>query len=298
MIRPTLDRLRHSLDRQGTPGVYTLLLIQQFLSSGTYIVAKAVTGSMDALTLTLVRSLLSAPLMALMLLLRGRPVRIHREDLGLVLFLSLLAIPFNQFFFLYGMHFTIPSNAALLYATTPILVLLLSRIFLKEPLTRAKLLGVGLGFIGVLIVIFERGLDASMQYVAGNLLVGVAVIAWGFYSVFGKRLIARYGAVHASAVTLILGTVFFLPVGAVPMLSFPFASLSAGEWGEIFYLAIVTSVVSYFLWNFALSRIEAGKAALFANLQPVITTLLAVTLLGQEVTPAFVVGGSIALTGV
>ena len=196
------------------------------------------------------------------------------------------------------MHFTIPSNAALLYATTPILVLLFSRMFLQERLSRAKLVGVALGFAGVLIVIFERGLDASMKYVAGNLLVGVAVVAWGLYSVLGKRLIVRYGAIYASSITLILGTLLFLPVGLVPALAFPFASLSAGAWGEILYLAIVTSVFSYFLWYFALSRIEAGKAALFANLQPVVTTLLAVALLGQEVTPAFVVGGTIALGGV
>ena len=131
-----------------------------------------------------------------------------------------------------------------------------------------------------------------------GLLAGVAVLAWGLYSVLGKRLIVRYGAIHASALTLLLGTVMFLPAGIVPMLSYPFAGLTTAEWGGILYLGLVTSVLSYFLWYFALGRIEAGKAALFANLQPIVTTVLAVLLLGQDITLAFLVGGSIALAGV
>ena len=279
MLRP-FQEVRRSLDRRGPSGVYALLLVQQLMASGTHIIAKVAARSMDAPTLTLTRSLISAVLMGLILLAGGRRIRIAREDRRLVLFLSFLAIPVNQFFFLYGMRFTIPSNAALLYATTPILVVLFSWMFLKERLTRWKAVGVALGFAGVVILIFERGLDASMDYVLGNLLI------------------ARYGAIQASSITLILGTVMFVPVGLFPMLSFPFGSLSAEVWGEILYLSIITSVFSYFLWYFALSRIEAGKAALFANLQPLLTTVLAVVLLGQNITPAFVAGGTIALSGV
>lgn len=292
------EDLCHALHRRGDGGVYAILLVQQFIASGTHIVAKVITHTMDAVTLTLVRSLISAAIMVVILVAGGRMPRIAKEDRMLVLFLSFLAIPVNQFAFLYGMHFTIPSNAALLYATTPIVVLLLSWMFLHEPLTRRKVVGVILGFVGVMIVIFERGVAMSSTYIVGNLLIGAAVVAWGVYSVFGKRLIARYGTIHASAVTILGGTVLFIPFGIVPLARYPFASLDAGAWGEILYLGVITSVVSYFLWYYALSRTEAGKAALFSNLQPVITTLLMVVLLGQDITPAFVVGGCVALIGV
>ena len=290
--------IRKSVDRRGVSAIYFLLFVQQVLSSGTHIVAKVIAGRMDPFSLTLVRSVISAVIMTAILLSRGGFPSIKKEDRRLVLFLSFLAIPINQFFFLFGMRYTIPSNAALLYATTPILVLLLSRMFLGERLTGRKILGVVIGFIGVIIVIFERGVSASMQFLFGNLLIGVAVVAWALYSVFGKTLIRRYGAVGASSVTLIVGTVMFLPIGLWPALSFPYNSLTGGDWGQILYLAVITSVVSYFLWYFALGRIEAGKAALFSNLQPVLTTIMMVLLLGQGVTIAFVVGGSIALLGV
>ena len=293
-----IGALRKSVDRRGVSGVYASLMIQQVLASGTHIVAKVIAGTMDPFTLTLVRSLISAVIMSGILLLRGGFPKIAREDRNLVLFLSFLAIPVNQFFFLFGMRYTIPSNAALLYATTPILVLLLSWMFLGERLTGRKIVGVVVGFIGVVVVIFERGVSASMEFLLGNLLIAVAVVAWGLYSVFGKRLISRYGAVGASSLTLIYGTVMFFPIGIWSTVSYPYATLTTSNWGEILYLAIITSVVSYFLWYFALGRIEAGKAALFANFQPVLTTVLMVVLLGQGITLAFVVGGSLALLGV
>lgn len=293
-----LTMMRRSVDRRGPAAIYLLLLLQQTLSSGTHIVAKIITARMDPFSLTLVRSVISAVIMAGVLVMRGGFPTIAREDRRLVLWLSFLAIPINQFFFLFGMRYTIPSNAALLYATTPILVLLLSRVFLGEHLSRIKIVGVVTGFAGVMIVIFERGVSASMQFLLGNLLIGIAVVAWALYSVFGKMLIARYGAVGASSVTLIIGTIMFLPVGLWSTVTFPFASLTAGNWNEILYLAVITSVVSYFLWYFALGRIEAGKAALFSNLQPILTTIMMVLLLGQGITVAFVVGGTIALVGV
>ena len=98
--------------------------------------------------------------------------------------------------------------------------------------------------------------------------------------------------------TLIIGTVMFLPIGIVPALRFPFETLTVFSWMQILYLAVITSVFSYFLWYFALGRAEAGKVALFTNLQPILTTVLAVVLLGQEITMPFVLGGVIALAGV
>lgn len=293
--------MSHQPDAGKSPGVdpaYAVLLIQSFLAAGTHIVAKVVVRSVDAPTLTLVRSLIALPVMAGLLLSRGTLKRVERKDYGLILFLSFLAIPVNQFLYLYGIRFTIASNAALLYAMTPIVVLVFSRLLLGEALTGRKILGVALGFVGVVVVIFERGVSASMDHVYGNLLVFIAVLAWSLYTVYGRRLIARYGSIESTAMILTGGTIVFLPFGILPMAEFPFSTLTGGNWMQILYLALVTSVLSYLLWYYALGRIEAGKVALFTNLQPILTTGLAVLLLGQDVTVPFVLGGCIAITGV
>lgn len=297
-MRRRLRALKGSVDRSSVAGVYAILVVQSLMASGTHIVAKVVVRDVEPFTLTLVRSLISAAAMGVILLLRGKMPRIKREDYRLVLGLSFLAIPINQFLFLLGIRYTIASNAALLYATTPIVVLLFSRAFLGEPLTRRKTIGVALGFIGVTIVVFERGVSASLEHLMGNLIIFVAVLAWALYTVFGRRMIVKYGAIEASSVTLIAGTILFIPIGLVQALAFPYETLTTSNWLQIFYLGIVTSVFAYLLWYYALGRIEAGKVALFSNLQPILTTVLAVVLLGQGVSAAFLLGGTIAIAGV
>jgi RarD protein len=278
--------------------VYGVLLLQSLMASGTHLVAKVVVQTVDAPTLTLIRCLVSVLGMGILLLLSGRRPSIRRGDLPLILFLSLLAIPVNQFFFLYGIRYSTAANAALLYATTPALVLLLSRILLGERLTRRKVTGVAIAFAGVLLVILERGPDASLQYVYGNAIIFIAVVAWSTYTAYGKRLIARVGPIGASSITLFIGTLMFIPIGIIPALQFPYETLSVSNWLQILYLGLITSVVAYVLWYYALGRAEAGKVALFTNLQPVITTVLAVLLLGQSLTPMFVIGGIVVLCGV
>jgi len=297
-MRGRLRSLKGSVDRSPDAGVYAILVLQSLMASGTHIVAKVVVSDVEPFTLTLVRSLISAVAMALILLLRGRMPAIKREDYAMFFGLSFLAIPVNQFLFLFGMSYTIPSNAALLYATTPIVVLVFSRMFLGEMLSWTKVWGVALGFTGVAIVIFERGVHASMEFLFGNIVIFIAVLAWALYTVYGRRMIVKYGAIEASSMTLIGGTLLFLPIGLVPALRFPYSALTTANWLQIGYLGIITSVFAYLLWYYALGRVEAGKVALFANLQPILTTVLAVLLLDQTVTPAFIAGGTIAICGV
>ncbi len=278
--------------------VYGVLFIHSLMASGTHIVARVIAQQVDPFTLTLVRSVIAAAVMAAVLLVRTGVPSFRREDLRLLFTLSFLAIPLNQFLFLLGMRYTIPSNAALLYATTPLFVLVFSRLFLGEPMSRRKIAGVALGLIGVTVVIFERGFTASLDYLFGNIMVFLAVLAWALYTVYGRRLIHEYGSLQASAATLIIGTLMFIPIGLIPAIQFPYETLTAGGWMQILYLAVITSVFSYFLWYYALARAEAGKVALFTNLQPVLTTLLAVILIGQTITGIFILGGLIAIAGV
>ncbi len=283
---------------EGSAPVYLAVVVQSLSAGGTHIIAKIAVGTVDPFTLTLARSVVASVAMLAIMLLRGKWVRPHREDLGLVLALSFVAIPVNQFFFLLGMHYTIPSNAALLYAATPVAVLLISRLVLHEKLKRRKVIGVCVALVGVVVVIFERGVSGSEEHFMGNVIIVFAVIAWALYTVFGKKLIAKYGAMEASSMTVLIGTILFLPVGIFPAARFPFAELGRSTWLEILYLGVVTSVFAYFLWYYALSRLEAGKVAIFTNLQPILTTLLAVVFLGQDITVAFLVGGVITIGGV
>jgi drug/metabolite transporter (DMT)-like permease len=278
--------------------VYVVLVFQQLIAAGTHIVAKTVVQDIEPVSLTFFRSILTAALLVIVLLIRRTQWRIERRDYLNLIWLSLLAVPINQFLFFYGISRTTASNAALLYATTPVVVLVLSRFILKESLTWKKVVGVIIALVGVTFIIFEDGFELNSSHTHGNLLLMVAVLAWSLFTIFGKPMIQKYGAFYVTSLVLIIGMVLYLPIGLLFGSPIPLESLSARDLEGLLYFAIGTSFLGYFLWYFALGRMEAGKVAIFSNAQPFLTTLLAVVLLSQSVSPTFVLGGVVTISGV
>ncbi|MDD8017731.1 MAG: DMT family transporter [Bacteroidota bacterium] len=278
--------------------IYIIMVIQQLIASGTHLIAKTVTRDVDPMSLTFIRGIIAATVLSAIFALREKRIKIQKEDYAVVIWLSFIAIPINQFFYLYGMKFTLAANGALLYATTPAFVLVFSRVLLGEALTKYKVIGVIIAFIGVSIVIFERGIDFSSDYFFGNVMILVAVMAWALYGVQGKKLIAKYGAFHISSLTVICGALLFIPPGAASLTWFDATTISINNWFGILYLALGTSVISYVLWYYAIGKFDTTKVAVFANAQPILTTILAVIFLHQSVTSAFIIGGVITISGV
>jgi drug/metabolite transporter (DMT)-like permease len=278
--------------------VYVVLVFQQLIAAGTHIVAKTVVQDIEPVSLTFFRSIVTAALLVIALLLRRTRWRIERRDYLSLIWLSLLAVPINQFLFFDRISRTTASNAALLYATTPVVVLVLSRFILKELLTWKKVVGVIIALIGVTFIIFEDGFELNSSHTYGNLLLMVAVLAWSLFTIFGKPMIQKYGAFYVTSLVLIIGMVLYLPIGLLVGSPIPLESLSARDLEGLLYFAVGTSFLGYFLWYFALGRMEAGKVAIFSNAQPFLTTLLAVVLLSQSVSPTFVLGGVVTISGV
>ncbi len=278
--------------------IYFILIIQTLIASGTHIVAKVVVEDVDSLTLTFLRSMIAAIGLVIIFLIREKRIRIERSDRMKTVLLGVLAIPLNQFAFLIAIGLTTPSNAALFYATTPVFVMLLSSLLLNERALLFAKIGVIIGFIGIAIVIFERGIDFSSEHTHGNLLMLVAVSAWGLYTVLGRPLVLKYGSFHISSLSMIIGAILFIPIGIVPAIKFDYSSIGMAHLYGLLYLGIGTSIIAYFLWYYALGRIESTKVAVFTYLQPVVTTILAVFILGQIITIQFITGACIALIGV
>ncbi|MBI5020010.1 MAG: DMT family transporter [Ignavibacteriales bacterium] len=278
--------------------IYFVLTFQQLIASGTHIIAKVVVKDIDPVTLTMLRSGIAALALIGIMFIRKIKLQFERSDWKKIIFLSVLAIPINQFFFLYAIKYTTPANAALLYATTPAMVLVLSIISGREKAVLKRMIGIGIAFTGVLIVIFEKGVNFHSDYTMGNVIIFAAVIAWALYTVQGKEMILKYGALKTSSSTMVIGTILYLPIGSWNTVNFSFGTLTIYHWLGLLYLAVMTSIFAYVLWYYALSRIEATRVTIFMNLQPILTTLLSVMLLGQSITAAFIIGGVIALTGV
>jgi drug/metabolite transporter (DMT)-like permease len=277
---------------------YFAMMVQSLLASGTHLVAKATVTDIDPVTLTFLRSTLAGIVLIAAALVRRSPIRVDREDRNRFLLLSALGVPLNQFLFLTGLHASRPTNAALFYGATPALVLLLSVLLKKEEPSGVRLGGVVVAFAGILLVVFERGLDLGGETLFGDALLLAAVVAWTFYTVLGKDMIRKYGPLHATTVTLVWGMAMYFPFGVVHAAGFDYSILTGADYAGVVYLVVATSIVAYLIWYYALGKLPPSKVAVFANIQPVLTMFLAWLLLDDVLTARFLLGAAVTLAGV
>jgi drug/metabolite transporter (DMT)-like permease len=276
------------------------MLLHSALSAGTYLFAKRALLELSPFEVALARFTLAGIIYGALLL--ARPQRVARGDLLRLTALGFIAIPLNQGLFLFGLSLTTPGHAALLYAMTPIFVFVLALLRGEERSSLWKAAGIATAFSGAAVVLVARGQlsgqpDAS-RALLGDLLVLAAVVAWAVYVVWGKPFAERYGVVTTTGISIVTGSLLYLPVGLWFSRVADFRALSAPGWWSLAYLVVLTSVVAYLLYYWALAREDASRVAIWSNTQPVLTALLAWAIYGDRLTPSFVVGGLLVIAGV
>jgi len=275
--------------------------LHTFISAGTFLLGKAAADALPTLALGLFRFLIAGE--GFLLLARIRHLElwaVAKSDWRAYLWAGFLGVALNQIAFLGGLALTVPSHAALLYALTPTVVLLLAWARGQEKPGPRKLGGLVLAFTGVLVLLSGRAGSGALppKWILGDLMVLVAVVAWAGYTVMSRPLVQKHGAQRATTLSILFGLAIFAPLGIFGLPKLAVAAVPTMAWVGLIYLGLMTSVVSYLLWFHALSMKEPSRVAIATNGQPVATAFLAWMFYGQPVTPAFAVGAVLVLSGV
>ena len=279
--------------------MYLLIILQQIISSTTHIVAKSVLFDVPAPLLLLIRaSIASLTFLVFIAIRKIKLFKVEKKDIPLFCILAILNIPVNQYLFFLSLKHTSPPNVALAYALSPAFVLIIGGIFLKEIVTKIKLTGIVIALLGVLFILFEKGIDLKSDNFLGNILALLAALAWALYTIIGKKFVNKYGAVYTTAIAMFFGLIFYLPVFLLSDHNFAISLITKIDWIQIIYLGVVTSGIAYVLWYMALKKLDAAKVSVFNNLQPILTTIMAIIFFNHQLTIPFVLGGLFTLLGV
>ncbi|MGB1027006.1 MAG: DMT family transporter, partial [Rhodospirillaceae bacterium] len=187
---------------------------------------------------------------------------------------------------LYGaLHNTTAINATLVGSTMPAITLLLAFLFVGETATPRKLAGMALTVIGVVLVISHGDLDVllSLSFGRGELLMLIATLCWGGFSVSLRRWPPGLPPLAFLSVQTIGGLVVLIPlfIGGLAMgMTVP---MTPNMLWIAPYVALIPSIGAFILWNQGVKMLGAGMASIYVNLIPVFTALLAVPLLGEQV---------------
>lgn len=280
--------------------LYPGLLLGVLIAAGTYLVAKRTLQEIPPLPMTMIRFALASALMAGVLRWNRRPdaAPIAPGDRRRLMLAGVLLVPVNAGLFAIGIQHTKAAHGALLYALTPAAVMLLSAALTRRGPSAASLGGAAVAFAGVALLLFERGLRFDPATLRGDLIILVAVFAWAGFTLMGRRLTARYGAVRTSGLAVMYGTLAFLPFGLWGLASFDPRPVSAWAWSGILYMAWLTAALNFVLWYWGVKHLSPAGVAVFSNLQPLFAALLAWLLLRESLTPSFWLSTAFVLLGV
>ncbi|MCB2229206.1 DMT family transporter [bacterium] len=268
------------------------------IASLVYPVAKVGLAEMEAFTFAFFRFTIASIVLLAIVRSRSYALTIERKDYPRIVLLGILIIPLNQTLFLVGQAMTAAGHGAFLFATTPLWIFLLARIHLKEKTTARRLTGILLGLAGVIVIMWSGLQTAGKEYLLGDIIIVIAVLAWAYYSILGKDLVRKYGALRITGYALSSGALLYFPFGLYRAISFDYSGVTYAAWLSVGYLAVGLSVIVYLIWYWLLKYMDASRAAVFQNIQPIAASITAYFFLGEAIGAAFVVGGLIVMSGV
>ena len=232
------------------------------------------------LQIAFLRLALSALIFIPFLALRDRgKLRIRLRDIWMFIGTGIISLVCFYALYFYATIHSQASVAVVLLYTSPAFVLLLSALIFKEKITRLKLLCLGMTVLGCAMVSGVFG--ASYRLTGRVLLAGLGSgFFYALYTIFARFALGRYDSMTVTAYTFLLGALGSLPLGrpgdavgilaAKPILLLPLLGI-----------AVVSTVLPYFLYTWGLQRMDSGRAAILAAVEPLVGAVLGMAAYGE-----------------
>lgn len=276
---------------------YVAVSIATFLYGGNVIAGRLLAPNVPPAALSILRGILG--LMILLPLARRNLLRPNLKDVPIFMLIGLLSVTIAYVTFAWSMQTNRAISAAVIISTSPAVTLLLLALGWHEKPNIFQIAGVVIAFAGLTLVSCEGSFERLMalQFHKSDIILLINVIAISLANILIQKETNRYPAITTCTWSLIFGTIFLLPPGLWEIIRYSW-HLTWGEWLLLFYMGgIITGVA--FLLNFeAVNRLGSGTVAMFNNLAPLVTVILAAILLDEKLFWYHALGMILGLGGV
>jgi drug/metabolite transporter (DMT)-like permease len=226
-------------------------------------------------------------------------LKIKPRDLPFLAFLGLIFFALFPLSFNAALQFTEASRGSVLLATMPVWSVVLAPLFAPEHLNRRQLGGVVMTVVGVFLSVAPSVLasEGGSRALIGDGLMVVTAFLGALYGVLSKRALTVYSAATVTTYAMACGIAALAPVALVQR-SFEGVRLDPEVIGWVVFLGVLGGALAFLLWTVALSRLSPTAVTVYVNVNPIVATLLAVFLLGEQVGVLFVGGFAAVAAGV
>jgi drug/metabolite transporter (DMT)-like permease len=200
-----------------------------------------------------------------------------------------------------GVSLTSAVSAGVILAAIPATVALLSRVFLREPISGRTWTAIALAALAIALLATTKPASAAGEAPLawlGNLLVLAAVLCEASYAVIGKALTGVMGPKRITALINLWGFALVTPFGLYTALQFDFGAVHAGSWLLLVFYALAASIWTVWLWMTGLKVVPAAQAGVFTAMLPVSAALVGFVALGEQLAAVQLLAFAAALAGV
>lgn len=229
----------------------------------------------------------------------GNKEQVDRKDYPLIALCGFCGVAANQLLFFTGLNLTTPINAALLQTVIPVMVLVIAALMVKERITWPKTAGVILGLTGAALLITNKGeISFQNEQFSGDLLIILNSASYALFLVLIKPLMRKYKAQTVIKWVFLFGMVMNVPFTWPEFFAVDWQSLPFSAWLAIIYVVVFTTFMAYLLNTMALKHVDPSVVGIYAYLQPLFATFIAMGMGQDELTWEKVFYGSLIFGGV
>lgn len=210
-----------------------------------------------------------------------KPEHVGHKDLMKLFVASLLAIVFNQGSYIFGVGMTSPVDASIITTSMPLIAMILAAIFLKEPITGKKILGIAVGASGALLLILGSSQASGTTVKGDNPLLGdvfvlLAQCSYAFYFVLFKNFVTKYSAVTVMKWMFTYAFICLLPFSYSSLLATDWLALDGARIASILFVVVGATFLSYILIIVGQKNLRPTVAGMYNYIQPLVATIVAI----------------------
>ncbi len=280
-----------------------LLIIGTFFWAGNAVVGRFLAADLSPVTISFVRIFISVVVILpfILKLLKKEWVQV-KQHLSLFFWFALTGVIGYNFMSYWALTYTTAINVSILNSLSPIIMIFLSFIIMKEYPKRHVIVAVLLSLIGVIWVMFDGSITRliNIQWNIGDIIMLGGVLSWAVYSILLVRKKVNVHPVALFGYSSILALFILSPFALYEWVSYEsvFTIATNVQWLSLLYLGIFPSIVSFLFWNRSVSLIGPSKCSIFLNLTPVFAVILGVLLIGETLSVAQATGGLLIFSAV
>lgn len=231
----------------------------------------------------------------------GRVVRAIGAEPGTYLALAGTGISICAGLFYVALTMTTATHGALIYTTSPLMVIVLERLFRGRRISGLEVTGILVAGVGVAVIVLRAtaGTPTTLTMVVGDLLALFCAFAWAVYSVLLRRPeIASQPVIRVFLVNAVLGALLLLPMSAIEIATTGRVPVTLEAWAAIGGVALFASVLAFLAYQYAVRVVGPATTSLTIFLMPIAAVALAVAFLGEEIGPSVILGSALVFAGI